>query len=77
MNADGSQFAIGTYNGTIFVLSYLGNGKCSQIQIKRHKTCIIALCFHRNKIVSASYEGHIVVSSLNLTDKGDRLVTYN
>lgn len=77
INDDGSQFAIGTYNGTIFVLSYLGNGRCGQIQIRRHKTCVIAVCFHLNKIVSASYDGYLIISTLTENGQGERLVTYN
>lgn len=77
MSADGTQFVIGTYNGTIYMLTYLGDGKCTQIQIKRHQTCIIAICFHLNKIVSVSYDGVLLISTLAVSERGEKLVTYN
>lgn len=46
VNYDGSMFVIGTYNGVIYVLDFVQVGKCNQIQIKRHKTCVAAICCH-------------------------------
>ena len=56
VNADGTQFVIGTYNGIIYVLDFVEVGKCQQISIQRHKTCVTAICSHENQIISASHD---------------------
>lgn len=65
LNHDGTQFALGTYNGIIYVLDFIQVGKCTQIQIKRHKTCVSALCYHKNQIISTSHDGYFLISTIN------------
>lgn len=77
VSEDGSQFVIGTYNGIIFMLTYLGDGKCTQIQIKKHKTCIVAICCHSNKIISSSYDGFLLISTIAVSRIGQKVITYN
>lgn len=59
------------------MLEFLGVGRCNQIQIKRHKTCIAALCCHKNQIVSASHDGLFVISTISSDSGGGKLITYN
>lgn len=61
INSDGSQFAVGNYNGSIFILNIVADGKCTQIP------CVIAMCFHNNKLISISYDGHLLISTLSIS----------
>lgn len=72
VNMDGTQFGIGNYNGTIYIVSCTDDRKFKQIQVKRHKTCVMVLCFHENKLISASYDGHFLISTLLISKEGER-----
>jgi hypothetical protein len=65
VNKDGTQFAIGTYTGVIYVLDFIEVGRCSQIQIKRHKTCVASICCHDDQIISASHDGYFLISTIS------------
>lgn len=67
---------LGTYNGTMYLVSFVAPGRCSQIEIKRHKTCIMAVCYHKGKIVSASYDGHLLISSIAASGGGEKVISY-
>jgi WD40 repeat protein len=64
LNDDGSQFALGTYNGTVYVMEQVELGKYNQIQIARHKTCVAAICCHKNQVISASHDGLFLISTI-------------
>lgn len=64
INPDGSQVAIGNYNGTISVVTMVADGKCNQILIKRHSTCITNVCFHEKKLISVSFDGQLIITTI-------------
>lgn len=76
VNDDGSQFVIGNYNGSIFVLEFVAVGKCNQVEIKRHKTCVATLCCHKDKVISASHDGYFLISTISSDSNGDKVISY-
>ena len=76
INQKGDQFALGTYNGGIFVLDFVERGKCHQIEIKRHKNCIMCICFHGNQILSVSHDYIFIITTLQNNQNGQKTVQY-
>ena len=56
LNENGTQFALGTYSGSIFVLTIIGPQRVSEFEIKRHTKCVMCITFHRQSIISVSYD---------------------
>lgn len=77
VNKNGTQFAIGTYNGNIYVNDFIDVGRCSQILIKRHKACIAAICCHEEKIISASHDGYFLISTISKDSNDERIISYH
>jgi WD40 repeat protein len=75
VNYAGDQIALGTYNGSIFVVSFVARTRCAQIEIKRHQHCIMAICYHKDKIVSVSHGGHLLISTIT-SNGGEKTISY-
>lgn len=68
---------IGTYEGMIYVLDFIEVGRCSQIQIKKHKSSVVSICHHEDQIISASQDGFFLISSIKKDSNDERIITYH
>lgn len=58
-------------------MDFIEIGRCTQIQIKRHKTCVAAICYHKKQIISVSHDGYFLISSIQRDEGGERLISYS
>lgn len=66
MNYDGSFFAVGTFNGQIFLLKLVSKEQCSQISYNRHDKCVMVMSWcGRRKLVSVSYDEILVIMEMS------------
>jgi len=77
LSDDGKQFALGTYSGSIFVLTIVGDQRVTEFEIKRHSKCIMCLTFHKKNIVSVSYDKIYIETTIETNVQNEKILTYS
>jgi hypothetical protein len=77
INDDGTQFVLGNYFGVIYLMEIIAIGRFNQIEIKRHESCVVSICFHKNKIISSSQDGQFLISTIDKDENGKKIIKYN
>ena len=36
----------------------------------------MSICYHKDTLVSASYDGHLMITKINTGEKGEKIITY-
>jgi hypothetical protein len=74
---DGGQIAIGTYAGTVLVLTLLTVQRVSEMQLKRHKSCVMLMGYCRTgAIISVSYDKVFIRTTVSDLPTGEKAISY-
>jgi WD40 repeat protein len=81
LDARGRQMALGTYQGTIVVLTHISDQKVTEMELKRHKSCVMLIGWGSGEgqtalILSVSYDKVLLTSVLSLLPSGERGISY-
>jgi WD40 repeat protein len=74
---DGQRVALGTYSGQIVVLTLLSPTKVAEMDLSRHKNCVMQLCFSgKNKLFSISYDKVFLTTTIDTTPNGQKSILF-
>lgn len=75
---DGGQIAIGTYSGGLLVLTLLTTQRVTEMELHRHKNCVMLINYCRNgSIVSVSYDKLFVKTTIRDLPTGEKGLSYD
>lgn len=57
-------------------MEFLEIGKCNQIELKKHKNCVMCVCFHEDKLISYGHGGSLVIAAFEKSGS-ERVVKYS
>ena len=78
IDEEGKSIALGTYSGTIIVLTVITPAKVSEIELKKHHNCVMQVCFSNNKkIFSVSYDKLFITTTLSSNSSGQKTVEFS
>ncbi len=76
INGNGGQIALGNYNGALIVLTIIGLHRVTEMELKKHHSCVMCIALENNKIYSVSYDKVFLTTTIENTNNGSKSITY-
>lgn len=78
IRGDATQVAIGTYTGKIILLTFLTNERVSELEIVRHKNCVMMIGYCKDdSIISLSFDMLFVRSTISRLPNGQKGISFD
>ena len=78
IDQEGKSIALGTYSGAIIVLTVITATKVTEMELKRHRNCVMHISFsHNKKIFSVSYDKIFITTTIETNSSGQKTVAYS
>lgn len=67
---------MGNYNGAIIVLTIIGPNRVTEMELKKHRSCVMCVAVTGNKIFSVSYDKVFLTTAIDSSTNGSKSITY-